>query len=79
MHHCWWGPHCPYHHGYYPPNWAEPYSPPPAYAPPGGGYPQPSRDEYLRRLESDRDMLEQRLRRLEQQLADLQRSAGRSG
>jgi hypothetical protein len=36
------------------------------------------RDDYVRRLESERDMLEQRLRRLEEQLAELQRG-GRSG
>lgn len=77
MHHCWWGPHCPYHHGYYP-GWAEPYPPPSAYPPPPPAYPPPMRDDYVRRLESERDMLEQRLRRLEEQLAELQRG-GRSG
>lgn len=69
MHHCWWGPHCPYHHF---PGWAEPIPPPALW------YPPPSRDDYVRRLESERDMLERRLRRLEEQLVEIQRG-GRSG
>lgn len=77
MHHCWWGPHCLYHHGYHP-GWETPY-PPFAYPLPPPSYPPPPlRDDYVRRLESERDLLEQRLRRLEQQLAEVQRSAGKS-
>lgn len=74
MAHCCWGHHCPYHcfhHGYYP-GWSGPFHPPPP--PP---YPPPpadaSRDDYVRRLEAEREMLEGRLRRLEDQLAELQR------
>jgi hypothetical protein len=77
MHHGWWG-HCPCHHDYYP-GWAESYPPPSAYPPPPSAHPPPLRDEYVRRLESERDMLEQRLRRLEQQFAEFQRGAGQAG
>ncbi len=68
---CHWR-HCPYHHYYhYGPGWAEAYAPP-AYGPPPR---EEARDEYVRRLEAERGMLEQRLRRLEDQLAELQRKA----
>lgn len=73
MPHCCWGSHCPYHHchhGYYP-GWVGPFAPPPAYPPPPQA--SPSRDDYVRRLESERDVLEGRLRRLEEQLAELLR------
>jgi hypothetical protein len=64
---CYWH-HCPYHHHHWP-GWAEaypraPYGPPP---------PSVARDEYVTRLESERAALEQRLRRIEDQLAELQR------
>ncbi len=73
MPHCCWGPHCPYHHchhGY----WAGPFPPGPVYAPPPPP-PQayPSRDDYARRVEAERDALEGRLRRIEEQLAELLR------
>lgn len=61
--------HCPYHHCHYSPGFAEPY-PPMAYGPPPRSLP---RDDYVTRLETERGALEQRLRRLEDQLADLQR------
>lgn len=70
MPHCCWGHHCPYHcHTGY---WGGPFAPPPAYPPPPPP-PYPSRDDYVRRLESERDVLEGRLRRLEEQLAELLR------
>lgn len=66
---CHWH-HCPYHHyRHYRAGWAEAY-PPPAYGPPP---PDSERDEYIRHLESERGTWEQRLRRLEDQLAELQR------
>jgi len=50
---CCWGHHCHYGHPW---GWGEPYPPiPPRYGP-------SSREDYVRRLEEERDMLEQRLR-----------------
>jgi hypothetical protein len=79
MHYHCWGPHCPYHHGHhgYAPYWAQPFPPPPASPLPPPEPPGSFRDEYVRRLEGERDMLERRLRRLEEQVAELQRG-GRS-
>lgn len=67
--------HCPYH-AYYP-GWPAGY-PPAGYPPPHYMTPEPERDDYIRRLESERELLEKRLRRVEEQLAELQR-AGRAG
>jgi len=71
---CHWH-HCPYHH--YWPGRADAYLyPPPAYGSPPPGS---ERDEYIRRLESERGTLEQRLRRLEDQLVELQRERASKG
>jgi len=61
--------HCPYPWSYW--DWSEPY-------PPAPRRPMVSpRDAYTQRLEEERDLLAQRLRRLEQELEDL-RTRGRS-
>jgi hypothetical protein len=59
------------------PYWVAPttYAPPAWQYPPAPGSYAPPREDYLRRLEDERDLLEQRLRRLERDLADL-RAAG---
>jgi hypothetical protein len=66
---------CCCHHCYYPWHyapghfwdWPEPASPPvPRYA-------VPSRDAYVERLEEERDLLAQRLRRLEQEVEALRK------
>ncbi len=62
-HHCH---HC--HHHWYSPAWYEA-------APPPSWYPGPWASEgYVRRLEEERDLLERRLRRLEEELADLRQA-----
>jgi hypothetical protein len=67
-----WEHHCPYHHHYHRwPGWAEAY-PAPASGPPPVP-PGSARDEYVRLMEAERAVLEQRLRRLEDQLTELQR------
>jgi hypothetical protein len=59
------GVHC--HHGC----WAQPY-----YLPAYPRYAPPPRQDYARALEEERDLLEQRLRRLERELEELRRAAG---
>ncbi len=64
-----------YHHHLHPPHWLrwiwpEPYPPYP------GRYPLSPREDYVRSLEEERDILEQRLRRLERELEEL-RKGGR--
>jgi hypothetical protein len=72
---CHWH-HCPYHnYHHYWPGWADAYPPPAFGSPPPGS----ERDEYIRRLESERGTLEQRLRRLEDQLVELQRERASKG
>lgn len=58
-----------HHHHCYHGGWPEPYPPYP------WRYGSPPREEYVRGLEEERDMLERRLRRLEQELEELRKSA----
>ena len=67
-------PCCCHHHCHYPwPywDWLEPYPPSPR------RYAAPRRDAYTQQLEEERDLLVQRLRRLEQEVEEL-RTRGRS-
>ncbi len=62
------GSHHHHHHCWHPEwDWPEPYPPYPR------RYTESPRDDYLRRLEEERDLQEQRLRRLEQELEELRR------
>ena len=57
-----------HHHHWYAPGWYEA-------APPPSWRSGPWADEgYVRRLEEERDLLERRLRRLEQEIADLRQA-----
>lgn len=57
-----------HHHHWYAPAWYE------AAPPPSWRYGPPTGEGYVRRLEEERDLLERRLRRLEQELADLRQT-----
>jgi hypothetical protein len=63
---CCWGHHCYYWHPW---GWVEPYPPPPP------RYGPPPREDDVRRLEEERDLLEQRLRHLEREIEELRRGA----
>lgn len=65
-HHC---PHACYPYARYEWDWSEPYPPYPR------RYRSPSRDPYTQSLEEDRERLEARLRRLEQELEELRRTS----
>jgi len=65
---------CDYHHHLHRPHWLhwiwpEPYPPYP------GRYPPSPREDYVRGLEEERDLLEQRLRRLERELEELRKGS----
>ena len=56
--------HCEHPHRCW--SWSEPY---PTYSWPA----KPERDDYVRRLQDEQTLLQQRLQRLEQELAELRR------
>jgi hypothetical protein len=60
---------CAFHHHYWHDwDWPEAYPPYPR------RYAAPPRGDYVRRLEEERDLLEQRLQRLERELEELRRA-----
>jgi len=57
-----------HHHHWYAPTWYE-AAPPPSWR--SGAF---ANEDYVRRIEEERDLLERRLRRLEQEIADLRQA-----